>query len=259
MNNKNIELFNYVYGNMFENEKNDEKKWEEFEKLCSDKMHYLPYDFIITNEALVTMNKKNMWQDITGNKGVAGAFVILNFIGTKEYIKYKVNEIKSLIKNYGINAFRNLGNIFEYMCNEAIKQILIECQNEDMIDYEDYIFIYADDGIVDIRYDEIKVIINKQKNEFGIDFINNYGQMINQFGNNNVANISNIGDQKLFDLLDEKLNAIKEEMKNKNCDEKLIELEEAMNKKDKNSTLEIISHLASIGSFIASGISLIIK
>jgi hypothetical protein len=47
MNDKNIGLFDYVYSSMFESEKNDELKWKEFEEICSEKMNYFPYDFII--------------------------------------------------------------------------------------------------------------------------------------------------------------------------------------------------------------------
>ena len=90
MNNKNISLFNYVYSSVYEEDKSDDLKWQEFEKLCLEKMKYVPYDFVVENESLVTLNKKGMWQDLSGGKGIVGKFVILNFLGQKEYINYKV-------------------------------------------------------------------------------------------------------------------------------------------------------------------------
>ena len=41
-------------------------------------------------------------------------------------------------------------------------------------------------------------------------------------------------------------------MKNSNCEDKLLELENAIKKKDKKSALTMLSELASIGSFIAA-------
>lgn len=79
-----------------------------------------------------------------------------------------------------------------------------------------------------------------------------YGTYISQQGNNNVANINNVKDEELFLLLEEKIDALKIEMQNKNCEDKLIELENAIKKKDKKSILSILSELASIGSFIAA-------
>ena len=86
-------------------------------------------------------------------------------------------------------------------------------------------------------------------------YINNSGQFVNQLGNNNMANIK-INDEQLFALLNDKMEALKTEMQNKNCEDKIKELEEAIKNKDKKSALEIISQLAGIGSFIATGISM---
>ena len=49
-------------------------------------MNYFPYDFIIENDNLITYNKKGMWQDLDGNKETTGKFVILNFLGQKEFL-----------------------------------------------------------------------------------------------------------------------------------------------------------------------------
>ena len=79
-----------------------------------------------------------------------------------------------------------------------------------------------------------------------------YGTYISQQGNGNVANVNNISDEKLFELLDSKIEAIKMEMKNNDCKDKLEKLENAIKMKDKKSVLSILSELASIGSFIAA-------
>lgn len=259
MNNKNIGLFNYVYSAVFENEKEDDSKWTEFKQLCLKKMNYSPYDFIKSNEELLTMNKKNMWQDLYGTKETVGVFVILNLSGNKEFINYKVNEIKSIIKTYGVSSFNNIGNVFENMCNESIRELLFEFKNNDLINFEDYIFVYADDRIFHILFENITVITNKNINgkTGNIWNINNSGQLIAQLGNNNSA-INKIEDTKLFDILSNKIEAIKVELKNKNCDDKIEELEKAIYKKDKQSVTEILSHLSSFGSFIASTISMLI-
>lgn len=254
MNSKNISLFNYVYSGIFDNLKENELKWEEFNSLCKKYMDYTPYDFIVKNKELVIMNEKNMWVDLLGNKETVGDFVSLNYLGQKEFVEYKIKEIISLIEKFGMNAFKNLNNIFESMCCESIKSILLECRNRNLIDFEDYIFIEADIvGTIKIRFEEIKVNISKKENDFGFNGItlNNYGSLINQMGNNNNANIS-INDEQLFLVLEEKIEALKIEMQNKNCEEKIKELENAIKKKDKKSILSILSELASIGSFIAA-------
>ena len=251
MNNKNIALFNYVYSNMYEEEKNDDLKWEEFKIICLDKMKYLPYDFIKKNRMLLTMNEKNMWQDLAGNKETVGEFVVLNFYGQKEFINYKVNEIKSVISNYGNQAFKNLENIFDYMCNEAIKEILIECRNRGLIQFNNNIFMYASDRLYNIFYDNIKIISMEENKVDSKNVVINNGKMVYQLGNGNVVNIG-VDDDKLFELLESKLEAIKMEMKNSNCEDKLLELENAIKKKDKKSALTMLSELASIGSFIAA-------
>lgn len=261
MNNKNISLFNYVYSSTFKTEKDDDLKWSEFDKICLEKMNYVSYDFIIENENLVTMNKNNMKIYITGEKHTGGKFVILNFLGQKEFLNYKVNEIKAIISNYGNEAFNNLGNVFENMCNEAIREILNECRNNGLIEFDnDKTFMYASDRLYNIFYDNIRVIINKQDNNLsGNVYINNSGQLVNQLGNGNVANISKVNDEQLFALLNEKIEALKIELQNKNCEDKIRELKNAINNKDKKSALTILSELSSIGSFIAAGISMFVN
>ncbi len=251
MNNKNIALFNYVYSSMYEEDKSDDLKWKEFKIICLEKMKYLPYDFIKKNRMLLTMNEKNMWQDLDGNKGTVGEFVILNFYGQKEFINYKVNEIKSIISNYGSQAFKNLENTFDYMCNEAIKEILIECRNKGIIQFNNNIFMYASDRLYNIFYDNIKIISVEENKMDNKNVVVNNGKMVYQLGNGNNVNIG-IDDDKLFELLESKLEAIKTEMKNSNCEDKLLELENAIKKKDKKSALTMLAELASIGSFIAA-------
>ena len=148
MNQKNISLFNYVYSSTFETEKDDNLKWWEFNKICLEKMSYVPYDFISENDNLITYNKKGMWQDLNGNKEATGKFLILNFWGQKEFFNYKVNEIKAIFNNYGNDAFNNLENIFENMCNEAVREILNECRNIGLIEFDDNkTFMYASDRL----------------------------------------------------------------------------------------------------------------
>lgn len=250
MNNKNISLFNYVYSSVYEEDKSDDLKWQEFEKLCLEKMKYVPYDFVVENESLVTLNKKGMWQDLSGGKGIVGKFVILNFLGQKEYINYKVNELKAIISNYGNEAFKNLEDVFDNMCNEAIREILNECRNIGLISFDNSIFRYYDNRLGTIIYVNIKVVMGQSNMSQGSPIV--YGTYISQQGNGNVANVNNISDEKLFELLDSKIEAIKMEMKNNDCKDKLEKLENAIKMKDKKSVLSILSELASIGSFIAA-------
>ncbi|MCI9434786.1 MAG: hypothetical protein HFI86_05920 [Bacilli bacterium] len=252
MNSKNITLFNYVYSSTYDSNKSDELKWEEFGKLCMSKMNYAAYDFIKRNKMLLTMDEKNMWQDLAGNKETVGKFVILNFYGQKEYIDYKVKEIKAIISNYGNQAFKNLENIFDYMCNEAIREILNECRNKGLIEFSNNIFMYASNRLYNIFYDDIKIIINDvESNINSKNIVINNGEMVYQLGNGNIVSMG-IDDDKLFELLESKLETIKIEMKNNNCEDKLEELERGMKKKDRKSVLSILSELASIGSFIAT-------
>lgn len=252
LNNKNITLFNYVYSSTYERDKSDDLKWEEFGKLCISKMNCAPYDFVLENDSLLNINKSAMWQDICGNKGIDGKFVILNFIGEKEYLNYKVRELESIISNYGTVAFKNLETVFDSMCNESIREILIECRNRNLIEFNNNIFIYASNRLYNILYDNIKVIVAKNENNLDRNnIIINNGEMIYQLGNGNVTNIG-ISDDKLFELLENKLETLRMEIRDYNCDDKLLNLEKAVKKRDKKSILSILSELASIGSFIAS-------
>lgn len=250
MNSKSIILFNYIYSSIYDRDKSDAVKWEEFEKLCLNKMNYVAYDFIIENAELVNVNENGMWHDICGNRGIDGKFVILTLLGQIKYIDYKINEIKAIINNYGREAFKNLDNVFDCMCNEAIKDVLLECRNRGLIEFNDNIFIYASNRLYNIFFDGIKIVINnKNNNMYGNNIIINNGNFVSQLGNENVVNIG-LDDEKLFELLDGKFELIKMEMKNSNCEDKLLELETAIKKKDKKSALSILSELASIGSFI---------
>lgn len=252
MNNQNINIFNYVYSSKFEKDKSDNEKWKEFASVCSKIGNYEPYDFIDDYFDLLNFNRKNMSVYITGQKHVGGKFVSLNLYGEREYLNYKLDEIKSTINDFGSTAFDNLGNVFENLCNEAIREILVNLKNEHIIQFDnDKTFLYADNRLTEIFYDNISIVINESILNNNQNIIINHGQYINQQGNNNTANIIK-SDEELFELINEKLEAIRAELKNNNCNDKLIELEKALKEKNKNKVLSVLSDLSSIGSFVAT-------
>lgn len=260
INNNTIILFDYIYNNMYESKKNDSIKWKEFEKLCDDTLEYTPYDFISYNFDLLTMNKNHMFKDITGNKHTTGEFVKLNLSGTKEYINYKIEELIVLIKVHGVNTFKNVDDMFRHLNNTAVRHLLEVARNKNIINFNNDIFIYASNDIHSIDYDNIKVMLEetmKTNNDIILNMINN-NQVITQVGDNNRANIEIITDYQLFATISDKLEAIKIEMKNIDCHDKIADLERAVNNKDRKNALEIISHLAGIGSFVASAINMLI-
>lgn len=165
-------------------------------------------------------------------------------INTKKiYLEAKLNEIKKSINNNGDFIISEVQKIFKNIENYGRKTILDYCEKNKIIEYNGKVFLAADDNpAYEILYDNIKAIIcEENEHSFNQNIIqnifngNNYGTV------NQTNNIDNV-DEKIFDVILEKLDILKLES---NLDEnKVKEIQEYCQKKDKNKIVQFLKEIA---------------
>lgn len=254
MNNNTINLFNYIFSASFDDELADKGKWIKFEELCTN-LNKNYHDFIITYREYLNTSLSTEVKSL-GGAGWTGGFITFNLIGEKEFYKFKCNQIKNLINDFGSNAFKNMGDLFLNMNTKSTREVLEKAKENGLITFQNNIFLYASDDIAYISFDDIKIsLIEKpvfDRNNLKTVVYNNYGTQINQNGSTNTATITIANDEEFFKLVSEKMSALEIETKQLGIDKNEIEiLKEAVNKKDKKSLLTKLSELATVGSFIA--------
>ena len=161
----------------------------------------------------------------------------------KEYLDIKLNEIKKSIEDKGDFVISEIENILSNVGNIGKKTILDYCEQNGIIKYKGKVFIAADDNSVyDIIYDNIDSVISDVKEPlFSPNLVqnifngNNYGT-VNQ--TNNIDNMN----EKIFDIVLEKLDVMK--IESKLDDEKIKEIQEYCRKKDKNKIVVILKEIA---------------
>lgn len=254
MNNSNINLFNYIFSANFDDEITDNGRWMKFKELCKNlKKDY--HDFVISYGEYLNTSLATEVKSLDG-AGWTGGFITFNLIGEKEFYKFKCNQIKNLINDFGSNAFKHMNNLFENMNNKSAREVLENAKDNGLISYNSKIFMYASNDIAYISFDDIKISFVEKHlvNESNLKTVvyNNYGTQINQNGTTNNATITITNDDDFFKLVLEKIDALEIETKQLGIDKNEIELlKEAVNKKDKKSLLTKLSELATVGSFIA--------
>ena len=250
MNIKNIQIFNYIFSVRFNEELDDDDKWTKFENLCSNSK-IDGVNFLDENEHYFNMKGLKYFHNIVSGSEYEGRFATLNLNGEKAYYKFKLNELKDCINELGTHSFKNCIYIFNNMKNEAIREILNRAREEGLIDFDsNNAFLYADDELYNIIYENIKILSNEKKDIEPFNSIINYGTQIYQNGNYNTATITVKNDDDLFKLITEKLSILEMEMKLLNF-QMIEEFKLALNKKDKKSILTMLSELVTIGSVIA--------
>jgi hypothetical protein len=246
---KYINVYDVLYNAEYTGKKYDEK-WEYFDIICKSIPNFDLFDFYKKSEQF--RNEGGLVLDITGITRISNEFPTLSSNGEEAYLKYKSEQLESVIFIDKKVTWENTKSIFPNFELEAIKKIFDYCKENGIIEYTTRdVFVYASDGIYAIIYENIKIPLGKKKNsEINSNIIINNGtiQNVNQAFNQNIKN-----DDDLFTLINNKLESIKFELANQYND-KINELENAIKKKDKKSVLTIISELSSVGSLIATAL-----
>lgn len=161
----------------------------------------------------------------------------------KEYLDTKLYEIKNSIQDNGDFVITEIENILSNVENIGRKTILDYCEQNGIIKYKGKVFIAADDHpAYAIIYDNIDAVMCDESDfSFSTNLVqnifngNNYGT-VNQ--TNNIENV----DEKIFDVILEKLDVMK--IESKLDDEKVNEIKECCRKKDKNKVVRFLKEIA---------------
>ena len=122
----------------------------------------------------------------------------------KEYLNYKVNQVKKIIENNGDFSEENFIKITENIINVGKKEILDYCNEIGIIEYIGKVYIAADNcPAVAIIYDNIKAVIYTEEEvqsliAENIIMVNGNGVSIGNIEQN--VNSKN-NDERLFDLV----------------------------------------------------------
>lgn len=224
----------------------------------------------LDNKILSLCKLEDFWEEyincfnincILVDKTIIGTIITYNNfprmnVNTKtEYLDFKLNEIKNSINDNGEFITSEIEKILKGIENNGRKTILDYCEQNRIIEYNGKVFIDADNyPAYAIIYDNIKAVIcNESENSFSQNIIqnvfngNNYGTL------NQTNNIEN-SDEKLFDIVMEKIDALRIESNLK--EEQVQELKESCNRKDKSKLVQLLKEIV-IGTgtnLIASGI-----
>lgn len=182
-------------------------------------------------------------------------FPRMNVNTKKEYLDFKLNEIKTSINDNGEFITSEIEKILKGIENNGRKTILDYCEQNGIIEYNGKVFLNADNyPAYSIIYDNIKAVIyNESENLYGQNIIQNVFNGINYGTLNQTNNIENV-DEKIFDIVMEKIDALKIESNLK--EEQIQELKECCNRKDKNKLVQLLKEIV-IGTgtnLIATGI-----
>lgn len=161
----------------------------------------------------------------------------------KEYLNTKLNEIKNSIEDNGSFVISEIKDILSNVGNIGKKTILDYCEQNRIIKYNGEVFIEADDNpAYVIIYDNIDAVVSDERESlFSTNLVqnifngNNYGT-VNQ--TNNLDNMN----EKIFDMVLEKLDVMK--IESKLDDEKIKEIQEYCRKKDKNKIVRLLKEIA---------------
>lgn len=262
INNLNIDIYNYIFSinvniqnrvNTFSEETNIKRLISIIEK------KYNINDFWKEN--------KDMFNDecLHGHKYIIEkeytydikSFPRLKFKFKLEFLNFKLEEIKKIIENYGIIEKKQLDTIFENIEDLGRKEILEYCKKENIIDYdENKTFIKGGQtGLAMIIYENIKPVLKSNiKENINMNPIY-YSQNIygNNYGTVQQTNSLNLQNDKLIEVVLEKLNAMEAEGVDK---DKIKKLNMACKERNSKKIIDILKEivLGTGTNLIANGI-----
>lgn len=262
INELNISIFNYIYSKDIEMEKGIKNYNDEitYKLNCLIKEGHELVDFWNNNLDMVDNNCIDKINDTIGSDITYNHFPMLTKSAKAKFLEFKCQQIQDIIDSKGCIKLEDCNNIFVNMINLAIKNVLKYCKDSDIIYYEDNktIITGGRTGVVSINYENIEPVIYKKNNNFlGQPVIQTQNNLIN-YGNNygtlNQLNNFQNNDEKLFEIILEKLDAMK--LESNISVEKIEEIKKYCNKKEKTNVTEILKEIA-MGTgtnLIASGI-----
>ena len=260
INELNVKIFDYIFstnvglkGNYLENA-NTEKLCSELDNLINKICEV--YDF--WNEYKLYFND-NCVKDASSSSGykyIYNGFPKMKLNTKKDYLKYKMIQLKTSINNNGEFSQNEFEKLTDNIINVGKKEILDYCEKIGIIEYLGKVFISADNyPAIAIIYDNIKAVLhtseeNQPLTAKNIIVVNGNGNRFENIEQNN--NLKN-SDDEIFNLVLNKLDLLEKEGISK---EKLKVLEDACKNKDKNKVINFLKDVASgaISSLIATGI-----
>lgn len=252
----NIDIFNYIYSKDIEIEKRIVKDNQELIKILDS---IIAKDFDISefwqeNRDLVDENCIEILRGILVQTQY-NHFPRLTQKGRTDFLNYKAVQMKEIIYEKGALEREDFKKIFLNIDDIARANILKFCKENNIIKFENEKTIIkgGQNGVAFIYYENIEPIITENKNtENKIITQNIYCNTNN--GIINQTNFNQVNDDKLFEIVLEKLDLMQKES---NLSEKIIEnIKESCNKKNKNKVVELLKEIA-MGTgtnLIASGI-----
>lgn len=235
---KYIKLLDVIFNEMFEDNSYGEK-WKKFDSVATEIENFKLRDFV-DNCSDYLKSHRGFDVNISGIARIINDFPVFSTSGIYNYLLIKEKQVKNVLNEDGILSSDNTREIFEKLNHSAVKQIINDCIEKKII--ESHGKAFEDNKII---FERIVPFI-ENKNSYN-NYIFNSGTM------NNISQGININDDKLYSLVNSKIDLIKKEL-GKEYNKKIDELVTAVNNKNKKSVLTTLSELATIGSVIAAGI-----
>lgn len=260
INELNVKIYDYIFssniglrGNYLE-DNNENNLCSELSKLimevCDEYDFWNEYKYFFNDNCVIDAST------LGGHHYVYNGFPKMKLGMKKEYLNYKLQQVKNSINNNGEFLKEDFEKITSNIINVAKKEILDYCAEIGIIEYVGNAFIAADNcPALAIIYDNIKAVLYteteiKSSIAENVIVINGNGNNVSHIEQN--ANSKN-NDEELFNMVLSKLDMLEKEGVSKS-DIKL--LSEACKQKNKNKVIEFLKEVSSgtISSLIATGI-----
>ncbi len=243
INELNVNIFNYIFSineDIVANIKEDKLEYRQelnnkISSICEIQDFWNEYKYYF-NDGCVFL--------IPGTSGVKyGNFPRMRIDTKKEFLDYKSKKIEEIIYNNSDLIWKELEKVFINIENLGKKAILDHCERLGIIKYNGKVFIAADNNpAYDIIYDNIEpVIYNSNNEEISPNVIQNIFNGDNYGTINQVNNFQN-NDEKLFEIILEKLDAM--QLESNISVEKIEAIKEFCNKKEKTNVIKILKEIA---------------
>lgn len=260
INELNIKIFDYVFsiniglkGDYLGNNNTEylcSKLSRLINEVCDEYDFWNEYKYYFNDNCVVDASTLSGYQYIYNN------FPKMKLSTKKEYLNYKLKQLKNSINNNGEFVTEEFNTLTENIINMGKKEILDYCEEIGLIEYVGKVFISADNcPAAGIIYDNIRAILYTEEeiqslSAENVIIISGNG---NSFGNIEQSTNTKNSDEELFNLVLKKLELLEKEGVSKSS---LKLLEDACHKKDKNKVIDFLKDVASgtISSLIATGI-----
>lgn len=255
INDLNINIFNYIFSineDIVANIKEDKLEYRQelnnkISSICELQDFWDEYNYYFNDKCVAI---------IPGCSGVKYSnFPRMKLDMKKIFLDYKAKQIEEIICNNGDLIENELEKIFINIENLGRKILLDYCENKGIIKYKGRVFIEADDHpACAIIYDNIEpVIYNRNNEEINPNVIQNIFNG-NNYGTLNQSNNFQDSNEKLYEIVLEKLELMR--IESNLSDEKINDIKELCNKKEKGKIIKFLTDIA-MGTgtnLIASGI-----